>query len=183
MHNFTFFIKHIDGNANKVIYDLSRRILIVQEFQVETLGFEHLKEMYREDTYFKEAYEACKNPFLGDRIPWKEYLIQDGLLFKWSQLCISRCSMRDNLSKEKHSGSLAGNFGHDKIICTVEKFILLVELEGKGEKFCEQMKNFRVCKRKTTEHCFVSSITNSRKATRYNQYGFCIGIAKNPKRE
>jgi hypothetical protein len=34
---------------------------------VETLGFEHLKEMYQEDPYFKGDYETCKNPLLGDR--------------------------------------------------------------------------------------------------------------------
>jgi hypothetical protein len=70
--------------------------------------------MYQEDPYFKEYYEACKNHLLGDRIPWIQYLIQDGLLFKGSQLCIPRCSMRDNLLKEKHSGGLAGHFGHYK---------------------------------------------------------------------
>jgi hypothetical protein len=53
MQNFTFVIKHTVGIANKVADALSRRSLIVQEFQVETLGFEHLKEMYREDTDFK----------------------------------------------------------------------------------------------------------------------------------
>ena len=82
---------------------------------METLGFEHLNEMYKEDAYFKEDYEACKNPLLGDKSPWTEYLIQDGLLFKGSQLCIPRCSMRDNLLKEKHSGGLDEHFGHDKM--------------------------------------------------------------------
>ena len=86
MKKITFFINHIAGTNNKVADDLSRRSLIVQEFQVDTLGFQHLKEMYREDADFKEAYEACKNPLLGDRSPWTEYLIQDGLLFKGSQL-------------------------------------------------------------------------------------------------
>jgi hypothetical protein len=114
MQNFTFVIKHIVGTANKVSDALSRRILIVQEFQVETLGFEHLKQMYQEDPYFKESYEACKNALLGDRIPWKKYLIKNGLLLKGSQLCIPRFSMRDNLLKEKHSGGLARHFGHDK---------------------------------------------------------------------
>jgi hypothetical protein len=34
---------------------------------VNTLGFEHLKDMYCNDTDFKEAYESCVNPVLRDR--------------------------------------------------------------------------------------------------------------------
>ena len=70
MKKFTFFIKHISGNANKVYDALSRKCMILREFQVKTLGFEHLKEMYQEDPNFKEAYEACENPLLGDISPW-----------------------------------------------------------------------------------------------------------------
>jgi hypothetical protein len=61
MKNFTFFIKHISGNANKVVDALSRRSLILQEFQVKTSEFEHLKEMYHSDPDSREAYEACVN--------------------------------------------------------------------------------------------------------------------------
>ena len=68
MQIFTFVLKHIAWNANKVVDELSRRCLILQEFQVETLGFEHLKDMYCDDTDFKEAYEACTSPILRDRI-------------------------------------------------------------------------------------------------------------------
>jgi hypothetical protein len=114
MQNFTFVIKHIAGNANKVGDALSRRCLILHEFQVNTLGFEHLKDMYCDDTDFKEAYEACENPILRDMSQWAEYMIQEGLLFKGNQLCIPKCSMRDNLLKEKHSEGLTGHFGHDK---------------------------------------------------------------------
>jgi hypothetical protein len=81
---------------------------------VKTLGFDILKEMYRDDSDFKDSYEANENPFLRDRRQWIEYLIQDGLLFKGNQLCIPKISMRENLLKEKHSGGLAGHFGHDK---------------------------------------------------------------------
>ena len=49
-----------------------------------------------------------------DRIPWLEYMIQEGLQFKGSQLYIPKGSMRDNLLKEKHSGELVCHFGHDK---------------------------------------------------------------------
>jgi hypothetical protein len=41
-------------------------------------------------------------------------MIQEGLLFKGNQLCIPKCSMRDNLLNEKHSGGLVGHFSHDK---------------------------------------------------------------------
>jgi hypothetical protein len=84
MQNFTFVIKHISGSANKDTYALSRICLIL--FQVETLAFEHLKEMYRGDTDFKEDYEDCENPLMRDRSPWMEYLIQEGLLFKGSSV-------------------------------------------------------------------------------------------------
>jgi hypothetical protein len=81
---------------------------------VKTLGFEHLKDMYCDDTYFKEGYEACTNHGLRDRSQWTEYMIQEGLLFMENQLCIPKFSMRDNILKENHSGGLAGHFGHDK---------------------------------------------------------------------
>jgi hypothetical protein len=114
MQNFTFVIKHISGTANKVADSLSRKCLLLQEFQVKTLGFENLRDMYTGDAYFREVYEAAENPVLRDRSPWIDYMIQEGLLFRGNQLCIPNCSMRENLLKEKHSGGLAGHFGHDK---------------------------------------------------------------------
>jgi hypothetical protein len=114
MQNFTFLIKHISGTANKVVDALSRKCLLLQEFRVKTLGFDDLRNMYADDQDFGEAYEAAENLVLRDRSQWFEYMIQEGLLFKGNQLCILKCSMRENLLKEKHSGGLAGHFGHDK---------------------------------------------------------------------
>ena len=114
MQKITFVLKNIYGTANKVVDALSMKCFILQEFRVKTLGFDSLKDMYIDDSDFKDAYEACQNPVLRDRSQWVEYLIQDGLLFKGNQLCILKSSMRENLLKEKHSGGLAGHFGHDK---------------------------------------------------------------------
>jgi hypothetical protein len=75
MHSFTFVIKHISGTANKVVDALSRKCLLMQEFKVKTFGFDNLKEMYRDDPDFKEAYEASENPTLRDRSQWIEYMI------------------------------------------------------------------------------------------------------------
>jgi hypothetical protein len=108
-------IKHISGTANKVVDALSRKCLLLWEFKVKTLGFDDLRDMYADDPDFREEYEATENLILRYRSQWVEYMIQEGLLFKGNQLCIPKCSMRENLLKEKHSGGLAGHFGHAKM--------------------------------------------------------------------
>jgi hypothetical protein len=75
MQNFTFVINHISGTDNKVVDALSRKCLILQDFCVKTLGFDSLKDMYKDDQNFKEAYEATENPILRDRSQWIEYMI------------------------------------------------------------------------------------------------------------
>jgi hypothetical protein len=75
MQNFTFVIKHISGTTNKVVDSLSRKCLLLQEFKVKTLGFDDLRDMYRDDPYFKEVYEATENPILRDRSQCEEYMI------------------------------------------------------------------------------------------------------------
>jgi hypothetical protein len=142
MKNFTFFIKHIYVNSNKVVDALSGRCLILQEFQVKTLGFEHLKEMYCDDPNFKEAYEVCANHVLRDRIHWVEYLIQYGSLFKGCQLCIPKCSMRENLLKEKHSGGLARHFGHDKTFAQLNSLYYWPGMRAEVNNFVNRCKIF-----------------------------------------
>ena len=79
--------------------------------QVEVVGFDELKNLYQEDPNFVEAWKACKEPVTMDKTRWLDYLIQDGMFFKGSQLCIPRSSMRENLIKEKHNGGMARHFG------------------------------------------------------------------------
>jgi hypothetical protein len=148
MKNLTFVIKHIYGNANKFVDALSRRCLILQEFQVKTLGFEHLKEMYCDDPYFKEAYEACVNPVIRDKNQWEEYVIQYGLLFKGCQLCIPKCSMRENMLKEKHSGGLAGHSGHENTFSQLNNSYYWPGMRGEVNKFVKKCNIFQYAKGK-----------------------------------
>jgi hypothetical protein len=39
------------------------------------MGFDDLRDMYKDDPYFKKAYEAAQNPILRDRSQWTEYII------------------------------------------------------------------------------------------------------------
>jgi hypothetical protein len=96
--------------------------------------------MYQEDPDFKEAYEAYENYLLRDNPLWEEYLIQYGLFFKGSQFCIPRCSMRDNLLKEKHSGGLANHFGHDKTFAQLNSLYYWPGMRADVNKFVDRCK-------------------------------------------
>ena len=78
------------------------------------VGFDELKDLYLKDPNFSKAWNSCKEVVTIGRTRCLDYLIQDGMLFKGSQLCIPRSSMRENLIKEKHSGGMVGHFGQDK---------------------------------------------------------------------
>jgi hypothetical protein len=146
MQHFTFVIKHISGTTNKVVDALSRKCLIMQEFRVKTLGFDILKEMYRDDSYFRDAYEACENHVMRDKSQWIEYLIQNGLLFKGNQLCIPKISMRENLLKEKHSGGLAGHFGHEIFFAQLNRLYYWPGMRTDVKKFVNRCRIFQHAK-------------------------------------
>ena len=94
LQKFTFVIKNTSGKSNKVVDSLCRTSLILQDIKVNTLGFENLIDMYKEDVDFKYVYAACENPDTHNRGQWLDYMLQEGLLFKNSNLCIPKCSLR-----------------------------------------------------------------------------------------
>jgi hypothetical protein len=140
MHNFTFVINHISRIANKVVDALSRKCLLLWEFRVKTLGFDDLRNTYRDDIDFKEVYEVTENPILRDMSQWIEYMIQDGLLFRGNQLCIPKCSMRENLLKEKHSGGLARHFSHDKMFSKLNESYFWPRMRVDVKRFMDRCK-------------------------------------------
>lgn len=58
---YTFIVKHKKGTNNKVEDALSRRLLIVQEFKLQSIDLDDFKDMYEENTNFLEAYKVCTN--------------------------------------------------------------------------------------------------------------------------
>jgi hypothetical protein len=102
------------------------------------LGFDDLRDMYRNDQDFGEAYEAAENPVLRDKSPWIDYTIQEGLLFRGNQLCIPKCSMSENLLKEKHSGGLAGHFGHDKTFAKLNESYFWPGMRADVKRFVDR---------------------------------------------
>ena len=138
LQSFTFVIKHTSGKLNKVVDALSRVNLIMQELQAGVVGFEEMVDMYKEDTKFKEIYAAVKNPAVHNRSQWLDYLIQGGLLFKSNKLCIPKCSMMENIIKEKHSGGLPGHFRQDMTFSQVNSFYYWPKMQTDTKRFVEK---------------------------------------------
>jgi hypothetical protein len=82
---------------------------------VQLEGFDNLKAMYDEDVNFGKIWELCKTGRHED------YFLQDGFLFKGVLLCIPKCSLREYIIKELHSGGLGGHFGRDKTVGLVKE--------------------------------------------------------------
>ena len=59
-------------------------------------------------------------------------------MFKGSQLCIPKCSMRENLIKEKHGGGLSRHFGHDKTLEQLKHFYLWPRMRAYVQKFIDK---------------------------------------------
>eukprot|EP00253_Pinus_taeda_P033278 PITA_33278 len=146
LQSFNFVLKHISGQANKVADALSRKSLLLQESTVQVLGFEHLRDLYKIDPDFREAYEACQNPLIRGNSPWLDYNIQEKLLFKGGQLCIPNCSMRENIIREKHSGGLAGHFGIDKTLEQLSHFYFWPKMRRDVQRFVTKCKVCQLAK-------------------------------------
>ncbi|CAJ2651349.1 unnamed protein product [Trifolium pratense] len=92
------FILHSDHESLK-------RYALISILETRLLGFETLKDYYKEDVDFGEIYSNCENGAFG------KYIVQDGFLFKENRLCIPRHSIRELLVREAHGGALCCKVG------------------------------------------------------------------------
>lgn len=72
------------------------------------------------------------------------FLLHNGFFFKGSQLCVCKFSMRENIIKEKHSGSLGGHFGLDKTLEQVRRFYYWPKLQVDVRRYVE---GYTICQR------------------------------------
>ena len=107
-----------------------------------------MKQLYAQDDDFQESFEAYESPIHCDRGKWKEFMIEDGLLFRTIQLCIPKCSMRENLIREKHSGGLDGHFGQEKAFEQLQHFYYWPKMRSKVQNFMSSYKIFQHAKGK-----------------------------------
>ncbi|XP_057248330.1 uncharacterized protein LOC130590280 [Beta vulgaris subsp. vulgaris] len=88
-----------------------KKILLVGHGRCKSIGFEHLKEYYKDDEEFSSMVAAPKGMFV----------LQDGFLFKGNKLCVPKCGVRELLVREVHGGGVAGHFGIQKTLDTLSE--------------------------------------------------------------
>jgi len=108
LQSFHFVIHHKSGQMNKGADALLRRYLLLSVLETKVPGFEIIKDLYSNDADLKDIYSKSSSH------PYGSFHVQEGFLFKVTQLCIPKCSFRELLIQELHSGALAGHFGAEK---------------------------------------------------------------------
>ncbi|KAG7556907.1 Zinc finger CCHC-type superfamily, partial [Arabidopsis suecica] len=128
------FIIHTDHETLKHLREdaLSRRYALISTMEARVMGFEHIKDLYKDDPDFKEAYEACGKGAYGS------YYLHDGFLFRDKRLCVPQGSLRELLLREAHGGGLMGHFGVDKTLAVVVDHFFWPHLKKDVEKHCSR---------------------------------------------
>ncbi|XP_074303261.1 uncharacterized protein LOC141637713 [Silene latifolia] len=124
LQSFYFSSKYKDGKSNVVADALSRRYSLLSTLEVRLLGFETLKDYYLEDIDFGKIYKECQDG------SFKEFVIQDGFLFKGNLLCVPKHSVRELLVREAHGGGLAGHFGVQKTLDVLKEHFHWPKMQG-----------------------------------------------------
>jgi hypothetical protein len=91
IETFLYVIKYKQGKENIVVDALSRKYVLLSTLDARFLGFEHIKELYKDDSDFSNVYNACETSASG-----KFYRL-DGYLFKENRLCVLLSSMHEFL--------------------------------------------------------------------------------------
>ncbi|XP_075109265.1 uncharacterized protein LOC142181047 [Nicotiana tabacum] len=73
---------------------LSRRYALISTLTSKLIGFDHIKNLYVNDSDFDVAFSACLNG------PFEKYNLKDGFLFKENKLCVPNCSLREVFVRE-----------------------------------------------------------------------------------
>lgn len=103
------------GVQNQVAEALNRRLSLLYTMQVTVLGFEILKDLYKDDPYFSKTWEE------SSRSPNNHFLLQEGYLFKGNRLCIPQFFLREAIIIEPHGGELVGHFRKNKTLDFVKE--------------------------------------------------------------
>jgi hypothetical protein len=149
---FPYVIKYKQGEENIVADALSRRYVLLSTLDARFLGFEHIKELYKDDSDFANVYIACEASAFG-----KFYRL-DGYLFKESRLCVLLSSMRELLVREAHGGELMGHFGVVKTLDVLHEHFYWLKMKKDVQRICDKCITCKKAKSRTEPHGLYTSL-------------------------
>jgi hypothetical protein len=117
LERFNYLIVHKSQATNRVANALSRRACLLTSFEAELPGMDQIKDLYENDDDFGQIWLKHLQGQALDR----EYVVQNGYIFKNNRLCIPRSSLCDKLIRELHSSDLSGHVGRDKTIANLQE--------------------------------------------------------------
>nr|XP_027124369.1 uncharacterized protein LOC113741083 [Coffea arabica] len=103
-----------------------------QKLNAKLLGFELMKELYKDNLDFSNAYANWK------KFDFEKFFVRDGFLFYLTKLCIPRWSIRDLLAHESHSGGLMGHFGVTKTLAVLQEHFHWPRMRKDVERIVER---------------------------------------------
>ena len=143
---FPYVIQYKQGKENVVADALSRRYVLISTLSTKLLGFEHLKELYMQDSDFGTVYNAC------GKSAFDKFYKHEGFLFRENKLCIPNCSMRELLVLESHGGGLMGHFGVTKTLDMLREHFFWPHMKRDVERICSRCVTCRKAKSKVKPH-------------------------------
>ena len=109
IESFPYVIKYKKGKENVVADALSRKMSLLTRLEINVLGLEEIKPLYKDDPHFGFPFAKC-----SIAKGFEDFYLHQGFLFKGNKLCIPKSSLRLLLLQEAHGGGLMGHFGRDK---------------------------------------------------------------------
>ena len=146
LETFPYVIRFKKGKENVVADALSRRYSLLSSLDFKILGFEQIKELYREDVDFGKIFQTC------ERSSFEKFFIHEGFLFKESKLCIPKTSLRELLVREAHSGGLMGHFGVAKTLNILQEHFFWPKMKVDVGRICEKCIVCKQAKSKVQPH-------------------------------
>jgi hypothetical protein len=133
VQQFSFTIKHKSGALNKVADTLSRKTSLLTTMKSEVIGFELLKDSLSTNPFFGPILEDVSTRAQGG------FVLHNGFLFKGTQLCIPKGSLRLKIIKERHD---EGHMGRDKTFQLVAEQFYWPSMQREVDKL---VKSCRIC--------------------------------------
>ena len=146
VEQFPYVIKLKKGKINVVVNALSRRYSLLNVLEVQYLGFDHIKEIYKDDLDFSLIYQECLK---GGTKTFSSIMV---FFSKEKDFVFPKGLLRQSLVREAHEGGLLGHFGVAKTLDTLHEHFFWPHMCKSVHNFSEKCIECRKTKSKVQSH-------------------------------